>query len=274
MEPHGDVWRDEQIRSRGSRSPIYAVLASFLFLALHPAEAATHFALELDATLLGELSESTGSATGSATLTQDAAGYHLRYEVFFDETFDFTGFGGGGARGVEVVIGMHFHDEDEFGNLPVGGQVMGLISPANDLDGDLSFTPSGTGTLMMGEWDSGEGRLDFDLDDFVPALLAASSGEVTPLFLVLHTSLFPGASIAGRVVAQAAPVPALRPGGRWSLIGALLLGASAAIRSAKDLGRAARPRERRARRRAPGPPAAPGPTGTRRRGRAPAARCR
>lgn len=178
--------------------------AAILLCLSSGADAATSFTLSADASQAG--SPSTGTATGTATLSQDANGNHLSFEILIDSTYDLTALGGGGAGGAETFQAMHFHDG--FAG-QTGFIVFGMEMPNHDLDDDLSITPFAGGTRVTGEWDSGEGGGGADLDDFVAGMLAANPGQEVELFLVIHTvELMPG-SIRGQLIADGSSVPAL-----------------------------------------------------------------
>lgn len=175
-------------------------LLGLLLWAPGSAGAATRFSVSMDESqVVGSDSTSPGFAVGSFTLTQDGAN-HLSFELSFDGTFDFTALGGGGAGGSETVAGLHFHDAPSG---QIGSIEFGVTGPDNDLDGDTGFGPAGNGTLVTGEWDSGEGFLGgADLDDHVADLLAATPGEEVDLYLQLHTDIAGGRSIRGQLVAE------------------------------------------------------------------------
>ena len=144
-------------------------------------------------------STSPGTASGMAELIQEGQTNRLSFAIVFDSTFDFTADGGGGQGGAETVTGLHFHDGARSTN---SGIVFGMIGPNSDLDMDRSITPMGDGTVVSGEWDSGEGATD--IDQFVAALLAAGPNDDVALYVNLHTDAFPSGAIRGQVVPEPA----------------------------------------------------------------------
>lgn len=183
---------------RAISSALLAGLA--LSLVAFPAGAATMFVANLEAAQEVPPSTALGFGVASLQLTLDTQN-HLAFALVVTPTFDFTAFGGGGAGGSDV-LGLHIHNAARGANGPV---VFGMIAPNSDTDGDLMFSNLGlAGTLVEGEWDSGEGNAA-DLDDFVAALLAALPGEEVDLYLNLHTASFPAGAIRGQLVAVPEP---------------------------------------------------------------------
>ena len=158
-----------------------AFIVLTMFLAAGNLSAQTGFTATLDQS---QVTTPTGSAaTGTATLTLNAAGDTLTYSITL------VGLDLDGAQtpadAADDVTAMHFHNAPPGSN---GGVVFGLISPNHDVD-DLIIDPV-AGTLT-GAWENS------DVNPLSGQLANLNAGD---LYLNVHTTAFGGGEIRGQVL--------------------------------------------------------------------------
>ncbi len=156
-----------------------------VFLLPSPASAAKLF--EATVNSAQQVPPNSSTATGTANLTLNDAKDRLEISI---QLFG-VDLGGQTPSTDDDVVSLHFHRAPAGNNGPV---VFGLISPNNDLNGDLVIDPV-AGTAFSA-WDLNEGNgttLAAELDSLF-------SGN---LYLNVHTTAFPNGEIRGQV--QATP---------------------------------------------------------------------
>ena len=163
-----------------------AFIVLTMFLAAGNLSAQTGFTATLDQS---QVTTPTGSAaTGTATLTLNAAGDTLTYSITL------VGLDLDGAQtpadAADDVTAMHFHNAPPGSN---GGVVFGLISPNHDVD-DLIIDPV-AGTLT-GAWENS------DVNPLSAQLANLNAGD---LYLNVHTQSFGGGEIRGQVIPGSIP---------------------------------------------------------------------
>lgn len=90
------------------------------------------------------------------------------------------------------VTGLHIHRAPAGSN---GAVVFGMISPNNDLNGDLLINDG----IVLSAWDEGEGN-GVTLSDEIANLLDEN------LYINVHTTAFPAGEIRGQIICEQKPV--------------------------------------------------------------------
>lgn len=169
----------------------YRVFAPMVALLIVVVSAPVHaLPITLTATLSGdqEAPPVTTAASGMATLTLNEA--QTRLEILIR----LSGLDLDGSQTPDPddnVVAMHIHAAPPLTN---GGVVFGLMSPNNDLNGDLAIDPI-AGTVYSA-WDLLEGN-NTTLSEQLSALLQGK------LYLNVHTPRNPAGEVRGQIV----PVP-------------------------------------------------------------------
>ena len=130
-------------------------------------------------------------ASGSATLVLNNAMTRL------EMTIQLFGLDLDGMQTISTddnVLAMHIHAAPAGVN---GGVVFGLISPNNDLNGDLMIDP--VAGLISSAWDVGEGNAGTDLALQLGNLFAEG------LYFNVHTPVSPAGQIRGQIAAVSEP---------------------------------------------------------------------
>jgi len=169
-----------------SKSVVTTCFALAMLLAAGALSAQTDFTATLDEGQANAWAGTGSAATGTATLTLNAAQNALTYSITL------VGLDLDGLQtpmdASDDIVAMHFHNAPAGVNGPV---VFGLISPNHDVD-DLVIDPV-AGTLT-GTWEN------TDVNPLSGQLANLLAGD---LYLNVHTTTFAGGEIRGQVL----PVP-------------------------------------------------------------------